>query len=300
MSNQPIVNKPRRQFMTMIGGASAFAVLPSLPAWARQEAAADKAFPAIAFNHISYNAHSLTPSRDFYAKLLGMHLAYDDGKNCSLEFGSPTNAMYIKTNKDPNGKARFDHFCFSIANFDSDAVHIELTRRGLAPKVDGKYSWAFRDPNGFNIHITAEHGVYPGQNAPGAPSDYTGPVPPQPEGADHAPLHADAAALTIRSADIAKSRDFYISLLAMKTLHEGDDQCLLGFGSAGDTLRIKKLDSSDGTPIVESVAFKVKHMKPTAVSAILKQQGLDPQPDPELGFAVLDPDGYKFGVIAEA
>lgn len=299
MAKQDSIHTPRRQFMAWMGGAAALAALPSIPVWAAQDSSAERAFPAIAFNHISYNAHALAPARDFYARLFGMHVAYDDGKNCSLEFGSPTNAMYIKTNKDPNGKARFDHFCFSIANFDSDAVHAELVRRGLTPKVDGKYSWAFRDPNGFNIHITAEHGVYPGQNAPGAPADYTGPVPPQPSGADHAPLQAEAAVLTIRSMDVAKSRDFYISLLAMKIVHESPEACLLSFGSAGDMLRIKKTDSPEGPAIVESVAFKVKHMKTSALSTLLKKQGLDPKPDPELGLAVLDPDGYTFGVLAE-
>jgi len=34
--------------------------------------------------------------RDFYIDLFGMKCVWDDGKQCSLEFGDPPNAIYLR------------------------------------------------------------------------------------------------------------------------------------------------------------------------------------------------------------
>ena len=288
----------RRRALRLLGSfAAASAAMPSsLSAMARpfndDAGAVAPAFHAVAFNHISYNTRDYAASRDFYARLLGMKLVYDNGKQCSLEFGSPTNALYIRTNKIPGDKPRIDHFCFSIPNFNSQAVLATLRSRKIEPKPDGKYSWAFPDPNGINIHVTDLHGVYPGQNAPNAPSDYTGPIPPQPKDADHAPFKAIAANLTLRTANVDVSRDFYLSLFGMTKVYEDSTQCFLAFGPSGNHLCLRKLDPGDTKPFVESVMFVVPNFVQHDVEAKLLSLSVVPTPYTRLGVTVLDPDGF--------
>jgi catechol 2,3-dioxygenase-like lactoylglutathione lyase family enzyme len=127
-----------------------------------------KAFKAIAYNHISYNVPDYSKSRDFYADLLGMKLVFDDGTQCSLEFGSPVNALYIRKVKTPGDKVNVDHLAFSIEKFDRSAVEAELKRRDLNPKVDGNYAWTIHDPDGFTLQVCAQKGVYPGASRAGS------------------------------------------------------------------------------------------------------------------------------------
>jgi len=293
----------RRRALQLFGGFAAAS--PAIPrslsamvgALAPETEAATPAFQAVAYNHISYNTRDYAASRDFYAKLLGMKVVYDNGKQCSLEFGSPVNALYIRNLKTPDDKARVDHFCFSIPNFDSQAVLAKLRSRNIEPKPDGHYSWAFPDPNAFNIHVTAEHGVYPGQNAPNAPADYTGPIPPQPVGADKAPFKAVAVScLTVRTADVAVSRDFYLSLFGMRKVYEDSLQCFLAFGPSDNHLCLRKLDPGDTKPYVESFKFTTPNFIQHEVESELVSLSVVPEPDTRLAVTMLDPDGFRFGI----
>ena len=133
-------------------------------------AADGKSLKATAVNHISYGVADYGKSRDFYADLLGMKVAFDDGKQAGLEFGDPArpDALYIRKTKLADNKPLADHFAFSIANFNKDAVETELKRRGLNPKPDSDYAWTIQDPDGFTVQICAEKGLYPGAAAPPA------------------------------------------------------------------------------------------------------------------------------------
>jgi catechol 2,3-dioxygenase-like lactoylglutathione lyase family enzyme len=264
-------------------------------------AAEGKGFKAIAYNHISYNVPDYAKSRDFYAALLGMNLAFDDGKQCSLEFGNPVNALYIRKVK-PGEQANVDHFAFSIENFDLHAVEAELKRRTLNPRFDGNYAWTVHDPDGFTLQVCAEKGVYPGQAAPGAPTDFVGPAPAQPEGADKAPFRAVAVnQLALHVSDIARSRDFYAGLLGMRVIYyQPDDphaECFLKFGD--NYLYIRRSDQPDKKPYVHHYAFTIANFRTDAVEAELKRRGFDPKPDSKLGWTVIDPDGYTFEVAGK-
>src|ERR1700732_175607 len=54
------------------------------------------AFKAVAYNHINYQVPDYAKTRDFYINLFGMKPVWDDGKQCSVEFGDPPNAIYIR------------------------------------------------------------------------------------------------------------------------------------------------------------------------------------------------------------
>ena len=54
---------------------------------------------------------------------------------------------------DPNAKPVVDHFSFTIANWDKNAVEAELKRRGLNPRQDTDDSFIIKDPDGFNLQI---------------------------------------------------------------------------------------------------------------------------------------------------
>ncbi len=133
---------------------------------AARDAHAAEGFEAIALDHISYQVADYRKTRDFYAGLLGMTLASDDGKNqCSLGFGE---ASLIARNR-PEGAAgsRVDHIAYKIDDWDTDRVRDELQRRGLDPELDnpggGSYvSFLVKDPDGYTVQISGD--VKPGDS----------------------------------------------------------------------------------------------------------------------------------------
>src|SRR2546423_8803293 len=94
----------RRQVIQALGaaatGALAVGVAPkpaALAASAAQMAmASGTGFKAVAYNHINYQVADYAKVRDFYVNLFGMKPVWDDGKQCSVEFGDPPNAIYIR------------------------------------------------------------------------------------------------------------------------------------------------------------------------------------------------------------
>src|SRR3977135_1432201 len=94
----------RRQVMQALGIAAtaglAASVAPGTAAFAasvaQMGAAAGTGFNAVAYNHINYQVSDYAKVRDFYVNLFGMKCAWDDGKQCSVEFGDPPNAIYIR------------------------------------------------------------------------------------------------------------------------------------------------------------------------------------------------------------
>ena len=91
----------RRQLMQAMGIAAAagisasFAPGNSLFAEGAQMGASGTGFRAVAYNHINYQVAEYAKVRDFYINLFGMKCVWDDGKQCSLEFGDPPNAIWL-------------------------------------------------------------------------------------------------------------------------------------------------------------------------------------------------------------
>jgi len=119
-------------------------------------------FKATAFNHLSYGVSDYARSRDFYMDLFGMRLAFEDGIQSSVAFGSPEDAIFIcKLRKGDKG-ALNDHWAISVENFDFDKVEADIIRLGITHHSDGDSAWTFNDPDGYQIDLCAETGLYPG------------------------------------------------------------------------------------------------------------------------------------------
>src|ERR1700686_2729323 len=233
----------RRQLMQAVGIAAtaglAASVAPKTAAFAasaaQMGAASGTGFKAVAYNHINYQVADYAKVRDFYVSLFGMKPVWDDGKQCSVDFGDPPNAIYIRpltrpldrpAGAGPNanwtaqmGQGNVDHMAFSIENFQLDPVKAELARRGLNPQPDGPFAWTIHDPNGYRIQICATKGVFPGQAAPTAKESdgqkNLGAVP-KPDGKGYKSYAINHLALNV--ADVDKNRHFYTDLLGMKVI----------------------------------------------------------------------------------
>src|ERR1700752_1065412 len=133
----------RRQILQALGvmaaGAFVECALPkraaAFAARAAQGAAGGgKSFPVTTVNHLALSSNNYRKSRDFYVELFGMRVAWDDGHQCALEFGSLTspNGMYIRPTR-PGEKPTVGHMAFGIPNFVSQkaAMKAEMVRRGV-------------------------------------------------------------------------------------------------------------------------------------------------------------------------
>jgi len=109
-------------------------------------------FNAVAVNHISYGVADYGRTRDFYADLLGMKVANDDGKQCTLAFGD--SFIVARKSREADSKPLVDHFAITIDTWNKDAVEAELKRRGLESRPDTDDSFIVKDPDGFSLQIS--------------------------------------------------------------------------------------------------------------------------------------------------
>lgn len=169
----------------------ALAQNPSTPPAAGAPAPAKpSAFKTVELDHISYQVKDYRVTRDFYADLMGMEVANDNGRNqCELKFG---NSILLARNRfrppasadapaatppaAPEGGGRgnrpaptslVDHLAYRIYSWDTDQVREELVRRGLTtttqrPDTGGGPNYSsfhVSDPDGFNLQISGWAGV---------------------------------------------------------------------------------------------------------------------------------------------
>jgi catechol 2,3-dioxygenase-like lactoylglutathione lyase family enzyme len=127
------------------------AIVAGVPA-AASATPESRVLQAVAVNHISYGVSDYARTRDFYADLLGMRIAEDDGKQCTLAFGE--SFIVARKSREPDGKPFVDHFAITIDSWDKGAVEEELKRRGLAPRADTDDSFLVKDPDGFSLQIS--------------------------------------------------------------------------------------------------------------------------------------------------
>ena len=139
-------------------------------AWAvaggRQAAAQEAGFRTMNLDHVSYDVTDYARTRDFYAGLLGMSVANDDGKGaCELHFGDARGVgvrdrAMISIRTAP--AARVDHFAFRIHDWDTERVTAELARRGLKGRLarggeldtPNYVSITVQDPDGVGVQIS--------------------------------------------------------------------------------------------------------------------------------------------------
>ena len=128
--------------------------------------AAETSFRTLNLDHVNYDVSDYRRTRDFYAGLLGMSVANDDGKGaCELHFGEARGVgvrdrTMISIRTAP--VVRVDHFAFKIDNWDTDRVRAELERRGLKPRLarggaldtPNYVSLTVPDPDGVGVQIS--------------------------------------------------------------------------------------------------------------------------------------------------
>jgi catechol 2,3-dioxygenase-like lactoylglutathione lyase family enzyme len=325
-------NLDRRKLLQALGVATAVgfstSLLPGTAAFAAgpaQMGASGTGFQAVAYNHINYQVAEYAKVRDFYINLFGMKCVWDDGKQCSLEFGDPPNALYLRPLRQPldrpagtgrsvnwteqMGQGNVDHLAFSIENFQLDSVKAELTRRGLNPQPDGPFAWSIKDPSGFMIQICATRGVFPGQALPGAKeSDGTKNLDsiPKPDAKSYKAVAISHMVLMVN--DVDKCRDFYRDLLGMKLIYYkpggvfgvdtvGGPVCFLKFGE--NYLYLRQSEHPEHKPYIAHFAPAVENYNQAAVLADLIQRGYKPTPDSKYGWTIHDPAGMRIEVAGK-
>jgi catechol 2,3-dioxygenase-like lactoylglutathione lyase family enzyme len=292
---------------------------------AQMGSATGTGFKAVAYNHINYQVADYAKVRDFYVSLFGMKHVWDDGKQCSVEFGDPPNAIYIRpltrpldrpAGAGPNanwtaqmGQGNVDHLAFSIENFQLDSVKAELTRRGLNPQPDGPFAWTIKDPSGLTVQICATHGVFPGQALPTAKEsdgEKNLDAIPKPDGKGY---KANAVShLVLMVPDVDKSRDFYTDLFGMQVIYykpgdvfgvdtPGGPVCFLKFGE--NALYLRKSQHPEHKPYIAHFAPAVENYDQAAVKAELIRRGYKPEADSKYGWSIRDPAGMRVEVAGK-
>jgi len=144
----------RRQLVQMLALGLTAAAAPRAVA-----ESAPRGFKAVAVNHISFGVADYARTRDFYADLLGMPVSGDDGKQCYLKIGEDS-FLIARKSQAPGGGPLVDHICYTIKDWDKDAVEAELRRRGLTPEPDTDESFHVRDPDGYRLQIGSARLMY--------------------------------------------------------------------------------------------------------------------------------------------
>jgi catechol 2,3-dioxygenase-like lactoylglutathione lyase family enzyme len=315
----------RRQMLQALGliatGAFAASVIPKAAAAfaasaAQSAAGGGKAFPVTTVNHLALAAANYARSRDFYVDLFGMRVAWDDGKQCALEFGSLTspNGMYIRSLANPGEKPTIGHMAFGIPNFISQkaAMKAELERRGVKNlRPDGERGWSCDDPAGYLLNIWVpekDRAMFPGAAGPceiaasekcmaaweaGQKNLNAAPKP------NSKSFRATSYSFIVLNVpDVSTERDFYRGLLGMKAIYDKPEgpngECFLRFGQ--NTLHLRKMNNPAGKPYCNQFGLTVENYDQNAVETELKRRGFKPKPDSNLSWSIVDPDGYQIGV----
>jgi catechol 2,3-dioxygenase-like lactoylglutathione lyase family enzyme len=315
----------RRHMLQALGliatGAFAASAIPktatAFAAGAAQSAATGgKAFPVTTVNHLALSSNNYAKSRDFYVDLFGMRVAWDDGKQCALEFGSLTspNGMYIRPLTKPGDKPTVGHFAFGIPNFMSQkaAMKAEMERRRVKNvRPDGEKGWSCDDPAGYLLNIWVpekDKAMFPGAAGPcevAASEKCVAAWEAGQKNLNAAPKPSgkgfQAAAysfIVLNVSDISKERDFYRDLLGMKIIYDKPDgpngECFLRFGQ--NALYLRKTRVAADKPYCNQFGLMVENYNQNAVEGELKRRGLKPKADSKLSWSILDPDGYQIDV----
>jgi catechol 2,3-dioxygenase-like lactoylglutathione lyase family enzyme len=315
----------RRQWLRTFGAGATAAWIAreqSLTAWLAAASATGKAFPVKTVNHVAFAVADYVRSRDFYVDLFGMRVVWDDGKNCALEFGSPTapNGLYFRNVTKPGDKPAVLHFAFGIPNFQAQkaAMKAELDRRGVKNlRPDGATGWSCDDPAGYPLNVFVvekDNAMFPGAAAPceDAVSEkcrtaYAAGTTnldalPKPSGKGFRATSYSHIVLNVPETDITAERDFYRDLLGMKVIADQPAiptaqlarQVILRFDR--NALVLQPTPQAGEKPYCNHFGFVVDRYAPGTVEAELTRRGLSPMADSKLAWTIADPDGFRIEV----
>jgi catechol 2,3-dioxygenase-like lactoylglutathione lyase family enzyme len=253
-------------------------------------------FRAIAFNHLSYGVADYAATREWYMDIFGMDCLYDDGRQASVGFGRPRREIYIRK-RDEMPVPCWDHWAFSIADFDAEQAHQALVKWGIAGiEKGGECSWRARDDNGFVIQVCAESGIHPGAVGRNAGE----PMPSGGRPARSSKTGWKATAINHVSygvPDYRRTRDFYIDLFGMRIAFEDGLKCALNFGAdPEDSLYI--VQRADG-PVIDHIAVSIAGFDLDQTEQTIRRLGLAYSADGDSAWTLTDPNGRVVQVCAE-
>src|ERR1035437_3205455 len=305
----------RRQLIKGVAITATGAFVASLapgtaPAFAQtQTAKPKKGLQAVCWQHISRSGVDVVKSRDFFTDLFAMECTWftTETSGCAVTFGEQAalndgewNNIYIRKFNPKVGHPSLDHMAFGIEHFDLDKTAAIIKSLGYTPTYDGLVMWTVKGPDGWVAQPTALVGGWPGPSGITAGGTiyfgYKGlPFSPPPLAAllkfpGHA-LRAIGAVVSLKVTDVAKTRDFYTSLLGLKVSAEKPGACFLRFGRYNGLL-LGKSDKGDNLTYSDHLTIIVADYKPENLEEELARRNLNAQKDPQApAYTFVDLDG---------
>jgi catechol 2,3-dioxygenase-like lactoylglutathione lyase family enzyme len=300
------------------GAFAAGAVAKSQTAAGAGQAAAPppprKAFPVTTMNHVRYEGTDYAKARDWYVDLFGMRIAWDNGRQCALEFGDLTRpeGFYIR-NVAAGAKPDIDHFGFGTPNIMPNlaAMKVELERwkvTGIQP--DGEHGWSSDSPSGFPLNPFVsdlkDHAMFPGAaplcvdaESEKCKAGYEAGLKnldklPKPSGKGFKATQFSHVVLYVPADKLTLEKEFHRDLLGMKVIYEAPDQVIFRYGKNAHILRT--LPAGRTEPFCNNYGFQIENFDRAKVEAELKRRGLNPRPYSPLAWTISDPDGMQVEV----
>jgi catechol 2,3-dioxygenase-like lactoylglutathione lyase family enzyme len=299
----------RRQLLQALGFGAAALATNVFPARLTAQVKGGKSFPVTTMNHLSYQCGpDYVKVRDWYVDLFGGRVAWDNGKQCEVQFGDPNKpeGLYIRS-ATGGGKPTIGHFAFGIPNITAHLadMKVEMERWGLKNiRPDGEHGWISDDPAGYMLNTWVpekDKAMFPGAASPCKVADskecrdaYEVGLKnlakmPKPSGKGFTARYFTNIVLNVPTDMVAKERDFYRDLLGMKVLGENAKRVILRFG--GDTLVLAGTLKPGEEPYCNHFGLQIDNFDSAKVEAELKRRGLNPKPNTKLAWTVNDPDG---------
>ena len=193
----------------------------------------------------------------------------------------------------------FDHWAFSIADFDAEQVHQALVKWGIdGVGLGGDFAWHAKDDNGFLTQICAEAGVFPGAATRGWTTE--GKIPSGAKAARPAKTGWRATGINHVSygvPDYKRTRDYYTDLFGMRIAFEDGIKCALSFGAnPEDSLYI--VPRADG-PVIDHIAVSIAEFDLEETEKAIRRLGLAYTADGDSAWTLTDPNGRVVQVCAE-
>lgn len=103
-------------------------------------------FDATDVNHLAIRAPDVRKARDFYQRALGLTVSSESERSCFLRCGPDFLAIF-------QGRARMDHFCFTVKDYEAGDAVDRLKRAGLEPTREANRVY-FPDLNGLTVQVS--------------------------------------------------------------------------------------------------------------------------------------------------
>ncbi len=132
---------------------------------------APQVWKALSANHVVENSADYPKLRDWYKDLLNLRISHDSGRDVYMWLGD---TVWIPTASRAGGKTSaelgtLDHVAYTIADYNNDAVKVQLDRLQMKPQQDTPLSFNCRDVNDFKTQVCDKQLVIEAEKRPPNP-----------------------------------------------------------------------------------------------------------------------------------